>query len=67
VTEHEGRLICAACHQKIARGSTRADRRRGIARTALRVCLAPFVAVLAWCFFYAFGQMLLAMFGASAS
>ena len=67
MTEHEGRLICAACHQKIARGETRADRRRGIARTALRIGLAPLVTVLAWSFFYAFGQMLLAMFGADAS
>ena len=67
MTEHEGRLICAACHQKIARSDSHGDRRRGIVRAALRVCLVPLVTVLAWCFFYAFGQMLLAMFGASTS
>jgi len=56
ITEHEDRLICASCLQKIS-VKTRA---RGLRFAAVREAMLCFVGiVMAWVFFYALGRVLL--------
>jgi len=61
VTEHESRLLCAACLQAIAR-SAGARRHRG--RALFRTLLSPTAALggllLSWLIFYIGGEILLA-------
>ena len=58
VTDHEDRVICAACLKKLARPSL--THRRSFARTRRMVqCL--FGVVTAWFFFYLLGQVLLTL------
>src|SRR5438270_13665062 len=58
ITEHEGRVICAACLRKLARVPLL--QRRGFA-SVIRggQCLAGLVA--AWFFFYLIGEILLGL------
>jgi hypothetical protein len=58
VTEHDDRLICAACLRKLAR--TPLLKRRGIAGV-LRIAQCLVGLVLAWFFFYVVGECLLAL------
>jgi hypothetical protein len=58
VTEHDDRLICAACLRKLAR--TPLLKRRDFAG-ALRVAQCLVGLVLAWFFFYVLGESLLAL------
>lgn len=58
VTEHEDRLMCAACLKKVAQGPARQRLRlAGLAR--LGACVGG--VWLAWIFFYGCGQALLTM------
>jgi len=58
ITEHDERVICAACLRKLAQSSTAG--RRGFAGFRLAVqCLAGLA--LAWFFFYLVGESLLAL------
>lgn len=56
VTEHEDRLICAACLKKLA--AITEERRRWWA-AAVPVCEVLGGIVVAWLFFYSLGSMLL--------
>jgi hypothetical protein len=58
VTEHEDRVICAACLNTLARPSL--IRRRRFVRT-LRMIQALFGLMTAWFFFYLLGQVLLTL------
>src|SRR5512146_1957708 len=54
ITEHDGRLTCAACLRKLA-----GERRRGGAVGVLRVLAAAIGVMAAWFFFYYVGRALL--------
>ncbi len=56
VTEHEHRMVCAACLAKIAEGKSRRFSRFGFAAAALQMALGV---ILAWLFFLLVGQSLL--------
>ena len=58
VTEHEDRVICAACLKELARPSLM--RARSFVRTR-RMALCLFGLVTAWFFFYLLGQVLLTL------
>jgi hypothetical protein len=56
VTEHEARIICAAClRRQLARAT--ASRHRGAAWLRAAGCAAGFL--VAWLFFYGMGRLLL--------
>jgi len=55
VTEHESRLLCAACLAALARGG----RKRGGGKRALPVLLALGGILLAWMVFYSGGEGLI--------
>src|SRR6266566_3805111 len=56
ITEHDDRIICAACLRK--RKHPPLIERRGFA-TAIRCSQCLFGLLLAWCFFYLVGETLL--------
>jgi hypothetical protein len=58
ITEHDERVICAACLRKIARTSGARTRSFVAVRLAVQ-CLAGLV--LAWFFFYLVGESLLSL------
>lgn len=58
ITEHDDRVICAACLRKLARVPLL--QRRGLSRL-LRVGQCLLGVVLAWFFFYLVGEALLAL------
>lgn len=58
ITEHEDRIICAACLRKLARVPLL--KRRGFAGL-LRLAQVVFGLVAAWLFFYMIGEALLSL------
>lgn len=58
VTEHEGRVVCAVCLQRVARTAVSARARFGIAGRTLQFLAGVFVA---WLFFYLIGAVLVAL------
>lgn len=58
ITEHEERVICAACLKKLV--ATRPAERRNFA-TLLRVLQASLGLFIVWLFFFLLGQALLAV------
>jgi hypothetical protein len=56
VTEHEDRVVCAACLKKLSAAETA---RRGRFRWAMHVLQTTTGAILAWVFFYWVGLALL--------
>src|SRR2546426_10421667 len=56
ITEHDDRIICAACLRKVTRLPL--VKRRGFA-TVLRLSQCLFGVLLAWFFFYLIGETLL--------
>jgi len=58
ITEHDDRVICAACLRKLARVPLL--QRRGLAGV-IRFCQCLLGLVLAWFFFYLVGESLLAL------
>jgi drug/metabolite transporter (DMT)-like permease len=55
VTEHDERLLCAACLNRLLGGRARRRSRLGWAKGALASALGL---LLAWLFFYGMGQVL---------
>jgi hypothetical protein len=58
ITEHENRVICAACLRKLTRVPLL--QRRGFA-TVLRYSQCLLSLIIAWFFFYAIGEILLTL------
>jgi len=58
VTEHDGRVMCAACLRKTAR---RTEARRRSFAPVLRVGAAACGVLVAWLVFHTLGQLLLSM------
>src|SRR5512137_19237 len=58
ITEHEDRVICAACLRKLAR-ATGVQRSRWRVFASVAQCLAG--VLVAWLFFYTAGRVLLAI------
>ncbi len=56
IAEHDDRVVCAACLDKLAH--SRLGKRRGYARL-LRVVQSVFGILLAWFFFFVIGESLL--------
>lgn len=56
VTEHEGRVVCAACLKRMAAAA--AQRRRGLRRIVAGGVLPAIGLALAWSCFYALGRLL---------
>jgi len=55
VTEHDERLLCAACLKRLAGGGVRKRSRMAKAKGALATAMGL---LLAWLFFYGIGQLL---------
>ncbi len=56
VTEHENRLLCASCLQKLAEPGARGRNRLRVLATAAQ-CVVGFMVL--WLYFYGMGRMLL--------
>lgn len=56
VTEHQGRVVCAACLRRL--GAASSQRRRGLRRIAAAGIVPACGLALAWACFYAIGRLL---------